>query len=980
MQPLFSFFATLVVATGSLEFTPSETKKGYTDIADANTLEIHTPSLASRKTAKIRLDNGLEALIISDPDTDQSAAALCVHVGSWSDPADAPGLAHFCEHLLFMGTEKYPEESEYHQWVKEHGGWTNAYTTNDHTCYMFAVNNSAFSDTLDRFSWFFKAPLFNPSGVERELKAIQSEFTTRLEQDASRRIHVLKTLSTNDHPYQRFTMGNAQSLANIPPERVRSWYEKHYSAELMKLVVLSPLPIEKLKETITQDFSSIPIAKKEKLSVPYPVFDTQWQGHTVYIEPVKDIQSLSLVWELPKQFAKKLKTKPTNLVGFVFGHEGENSLLQTLKEQDLADRLTAGGSDLSDRSALFEIRVSLTEKGLKNIDLVTKEIFSAITKIAQQGIPKSVFEEESKMDRIRYSFQEREDAFHTVSANARAMLYEPIETYPMHTAVLQEWDQNLISELLQQLTPEQCLFIVSAKEEKLPVTLEHKEKWFGTRYTKSAIPEQLMRSYKSVSASTTVAMPEPNPFIPESLTLIKSSEPHANPNTLLTTPSLLVNNSNWGKLYFAADDRFFTPEAHWQLHIKTPLSDPGDPLQSVLQDLYIQAVLEELNTFTYPAAMAGLSFSVTKTTEGFQVGIHGFSEHAKKLLIKILTTMADVKITKQKFTTIKKALHRQYQNFQHESALTMGRELLRSTLYQQYSSAKEKEKAIQNVNLALFTEYSKALFSRTYLEAMIFGNQTQEDAQRVWELYRQLIAKGPFPKKDHKPQKVLVLPENQGPFLLEEEAQTTGNATMLALQAGSYELKKRAAQQTLGQMMQEPFFSELRTKQQTGYIVHSTAQEMEKQLISFFAVQSATHSSRDLLSRFELFIEQYLNSLLNEDPSATKEQFLRVKESLTNQLQQPPKNMEEMASVLNLLAFDYDGNFSFLDQRIVSFENLTFADLQQFAKDTLGSKNRKRLACLIDGKVDEEVITYQKMKSPAKLAKIGHFSSGQPLD
>lgn len=52
------------------------------------------------------LENGLEALVVSDPKTDKAAAAMDVKVGHLSDPEDLPGLAHFCEHLMFMGTEK----------------------------------------------------------------------------------------------------------------------------------------------------------------------------------------------------------------------------------------------------------------------------------------------------------------------------------------------------------------------------------------------------------------------------------------------------------------------------------------------------------------------------------------------------------------------------------------------------------------------------------------------------------------------------------------------------------------------------------------------------------------------------------------------------------------------------------------------------------------------------------------------------------
>ena len=59
-----------------------------------------------------QLENGLRVLLISDPDTDKSAAALDVRVGSGSDPAERPGLAHLIEHMLFLSNEQYPEAVE----------------------------------------------------------------------------------------------------------------------------------------------------------------------------------------------------------------------------------------------------------------------------------------------------------------------------------------------------------------------------------------------------------------------------------------------------------------------------------------------------------------------------------------------------------------------------------------------------------------------------------------------------------------------------------------------------------------------------------------------------------------------------------------------------------------------------------------------------------------------------------------------------
>ena len=70
------------------------------------TVTILKPLLDTRDYTSVTLRNGLEVLLISDPACDKASAALDVGVGYFSDPTNLPGLAHFLEHLLFLGTEK----------------------------------------------------------------------------------------------------------------------------------------------------------------------------------------------------------------------------------------------------------------------------------------------------------------------------------------------------------------------------------------------------------------------------------------------------------------------------------------------------------------------------------------------------------------------------------------------------------------------------------------------------------------------------------------------------------------------------------------------------------------------------------------------------------------------------------------------------------------------------------------------------------
>ena len=97
-----------------------------------------------------------------------------VRSGSFQDTT--PGLAHFCEHMLFLGTKKYPEEGEYAQFLSSNGGVHNAYTEAENTNYYFSVNSGKLEEALDRFAQFYISPLFNGDAVDREISAVNSEY------------------------------------------------------------------------------------------------------------------------------------------------------------------------------------------------------------------------------------------------------------------------------------------------------------------------------------------------------------------------------------------------------------------------------------------------------------------------------------------------------------------------------------------------------------------------------------------------------------------------------------------------------------------------------------------------------------------------------------------------------------------------------------------------------------------------------------
>lgn len=128
----------------------------------------------------LKLENGIKVLLISDPTTDKSSCCLSCEIGHMSDPEHLPGLAHFVEHMLFLGTKKYPNENEYSSFLSKNSGSSNAATYPDLTKFYFDIMPEKLEEAIDRFSQFFTGPLFTESATLREINAVHSEHEKNL--------------------------------------------------------------------------------------------------------------------------------------------------------------------------------------------------------------------------------------------------------------------------------------------------------------------------------------------------------------------------------------------------------------------------------------------------------------------------------------------------------------------------------------------------------------------------------------------------------------------------------------------------------------------------------------------------------------------------------------------------------------------------------------------------------------------------------
>jgi insulysin len=387
---------------------------------------LETPSLDDRSYRVVKLPNQLEVLLVHDAETDKASAAMDVNVGNFSDEADMPGMAHAVEHLLFMGTKKYPIENAYSQYLASHSGSSNAYTGATSTNYYFEVAAKGAEDAetsplygaLDRFAQFFIDPLFLSSTLDRELRAVDSENKKNLQNDQWRLHQLDKSLSNPKHPYCHFSTGNFEVLKTEPEARgidVRKkfmeFHEKHYSANRMKLVILGREPLDTLEAWAADLFAEVrnkdlPQNRWED-EVPFGPDDLLTQ---CFAKPVMDSRQLDLSFPFLNE-EMLFETQQSRYISHLIGHEGPGSIMSYIKSKGWANGLSAGAYPMCPGTpSVFNCQIRLTEDGLKNYKEVVKVFFQYVSLLRETPPQKWIFEEQKGLADVDFKFKQKTPA------------------------------------------------------------------------------------------------------------------------------------------------------------------------------------------------------------------------------------------------------------------------------------------------------------------------------------------------------------------------------------------------------------------------------------------------------------------------------------------------------------------------------------------------------------------------------------------
>ncbi|KAK2386573.1 Insulinase (Peptidase family M16) family protein [Trifolium repens] len=830
----------------------------------------------------------------------KAAAAMCVGIGSFSDPNEAQGLAHFLEHMLFMGSVEFPDENEYDSYLSKHGGSSNAYTETEYTCYHFEVKREFLKGALKRFSQFFISPLVKAEAMEREVQAVDSEFNQVLQSDACRLQQLQCHTSTPNHPLNKFFWGNKKSLVDAMEkgidlrDQIFKLYRDYYHGGLMKLVVIGGESLDVLESWVVELFGAV--KKGPQVNPKFTVEGPIWKPGKIYrLEAVKDVHILDLSWTLPCLHQEYLK-KPEDYLAHLLGHEGRGSLLSFLKAKGWATSLSAGvGDDGIYRSSIayvFVMSIHLTDSGVEKIFDIIGYVYQYLNLLRQNSPQEWIFKELQNIGNMEFRFAEEQPQDDYAAELAENLKFFPSEDVIYGDYVYKTWDEQLIKQVLGFFVPENMRVDVVSKLIQKSEDFQH-EPWFGSRYIEEDIAQDLMElSRNPLEIDAALHLPSKNEFIPSDFS-IRAGDTHHDDFENTASPRCIVDEALM-KFWYKLDSTFKVPRANTYFRIN--LKGGYDNAKScVLSELFIHLLKDELNEIVYQASVAKLETSVAYVGDMLELKVYGFNEKLPVLLSKILSAARSFMPTDDRYQVIKEDVKRALKN-SNMKPLSHSSYLRLQVLCQSFYDVDEKLHYLNDLSLDDLKAFIPELRSQLYIEGLCHGNLSEEEAINISNIFKTNFPVNPLPiKSRHAEHVICVLSSANLVRDINVKNKLEKNSVIelyfqIEEDLGLGSTKLKALIDLFDEIVEEPLFNQLRTKEQLGYVVECSPRVTYRVFGFCFCIQSAEYNPIYLQGRVESFIndleellggldddsfENYksglMGKLLEKDPSLTYE-------------------------------------------------------------------------------------------------------------
>jgi insulysin len=580
--------------------------------------------------------------------------------------------------------------------------------------------------------------------------------------------------------------------------------------------------------------------------------------------------------------------------------------------------------------SLFTITMRMTEEGEKVWQKIVSVIFQYLKLLREQGPQEWIYNECANLAQAQFKFLEKRAASNYTSSLATSMQRYPPEKVLSASYLYFRYDADTITKFLDQIVPENMNIYYSSKIHDSEATEE--EEWYGVKYVSEnldpSLLEQWSRGDDASDGPSDVALPTPNPFVPEKFD-IKETEHQ-------TEYPVLLRDTNKTKLWHKQDYIFQQPKVNIFYNIVIPESY-SSPRIVVMNRLFTLLVADALNEVSYEAEIAGVSYDIQPSVTGLVVYLSGYNDKIAELNRVVFEHIVKLVIDPQRFELIKTDLSDQYKNLRknqpYEHALTTSYE----AMYLNKWTYDEYIQVIDTVNIQMLQNFVAQHLSCLKAETLIHGNMTKSEALELIDITENLlfgdhpdrVFKTIPPLKSQKSEERIVKLENGKDYLVQRKEPNTdseNSAIEIIYQIGLRDQVQDASLDLLAQILSNPYYSQLRTVEQLGYLVFSRARRDNNINSLSFILQSGDKTPLHMLARSDLFISQF-HSVLEQ---LEEREFQEHVNGLRTMIEEKDKQLKEETIRYWKEIIHQQYLFNRAEQKVQALNTLTKNDILKF--------------------------------------------------
>jgi len=842
----------------------------------------------------------------------KSACSVTFNVGHFNDDKDCHGISHLLEHMLFLGNAEFTEANAFNDFIATHGGSINALTGTEYSSYFYEIAAEYEQQALTHLYAMLSKPSFSEALIEKEINAIDAEFLLKQKDDLRRLYQVHKETCNPAHPFSQFSVGNNQTFKPFSPfqlkQKLLQMFERFYQPQNACMCIVSQQPLAVSEESVRQQFSNWPSNNK----VPFETLPALYLKHNLGVQinilPLQKARRMILTFVLPEQHSH-FRSKPLSVLSHILGDEGDGGLLHFYKMKNWATSLSAGGGIEGSTFKDFNINLQLTDEGIKYADEVITALFSYIQLIKENGIETWRIEETAALNQLMWDYPDQAKAIDEASHYSQSMFEYPPQHIVAGDYILDKPAVHVVLKMLDFFCPQN----MRIKNVNPFVKTTHKAKWYDTPYSVAPIEADRLKSFISGNWLSSFVLPKANQFLPPCKPVNPIALEFILPKQIITENGL--------DIWYGQDDKFQQPKGDCFLTFDCHAVNEGIEVTTAKR-LWVALLNEKLNQKYYQANLAGMHFHFYPHQGGFSLQTNGFSANQLKFCTKLLTQIVVNKDFSNNFSQVKAKQYQGLSNALLNKPINRLFSKLSVLMQQQNHDPSEMANIMQNLSLDDIAVTKEKLLSQFHLEGLMFGDWTAEEACSISADIKQFRM---MHATCAKIQRGVADIRHGKTISYHVECQHDDPAVVIYFQAPDASIKNVALTILAEQLIATPFFNQLRTEQQLGYLVGSGYIPYNQHPGIGFYIQSPHHPAEYLVDAIHLFLQKIVGNI---------DQFSHVwdalKKGVMKQLMEKDTNLSMKSQRLWMAIGNQDKSFTYSSRMSQTILDIDFSEIKAY--------------------------------------------------